>query len=123
MYKIGGVILILISFVISFNNYKKFDALHNGKEVEVIITNIPVSCEVSNKSLKPYFKFSYNQRIYTKNIEGKYCDILKNTRTLKLKTNFDNSIFVYTDETLIMDYITIIILLLIGILFLLKKEK
>ena len=123
MYKIFGIILLGISIAISFNSYKKFDAIHNGKEVEVTIINIPISCEVSNKTLKPYFRFSYNQKQYTKNIEGKYCNTLKQMKTLKLKTNSDNSIFVYIDENLTIQYITILLLAFIGILFLLKNNK
>ncbi len=123
MYKIFGIILIGISVAICVSSYKKFNTIYNGKEVEVRIIDVPVSCEVSNRTLKSYFRFSYKGKEYTKNIKGKYCDILKKAKILKLKTNSDNSVFVFKDEQLTMQYITIISLFLIGILFLLKKNK
>ncbi|TYA74819.1 hypothetical protein [Seonamhaeicola marinus] len=122
MSKISALILVFIALAITINSYKKFNTIHKGKEVEVVIVNIPVSCDVSNKNLKPYFKFSYNGKVYIKNIKGEYCDILKKTKTLKLKTNSDNSVFVYLDESLIMEYVAVIFLLLISV-FLLKNQQ
>ncbi|WP_417872682.1 hypothetical protein [Xanthomarina gelatinilytica] len=123
MYKIGGALLILISLAICINSYKKFDAIQNGKEVEVRVIDVPVSCEVSNRTLKSYFRFEYNDKEYTKNIKGEYCDILKRAKTINLKTNTDNSVFVYPNEKLTMQYITVFSLLIIGIVFLFKKSK
>lgn len=123
MYKIFGAVLILISIAISINSYEKFAAINNGKEIEVTVIDIPVSCKASNSSLKAYFKFRYNGNDYTKMIKGKYCDILKPNMLIKLKTNGEKSVFVYLEENLTMQYITVISLLLIGILFLFKKNK
>lgn len=123
MYRIFGIILILISFAISFNSYEKFLAIHNGNEIIVTVTDIPVSCKVSNKTLKAYFRFEYNGKSYTKMIKGKYCNSLKINKKITLKTNNNNSIFVYPEERLTMQYISIIVLFLVGLISLIKKNN
>lgn len=122
-YKIGGTVLILISIAISIGSYKKFMTFKYGKIVEVDVLEIPIPCEYSNKHSKAFFRFSYNGKKHTKNIKGKYCQILKKEKTIKLKTNSDHSVFVYLDENLTMNYVAIISLFLIGSFFLIKKTK
>ena len=113
----------MISIAISISSYKKFDTIQNGKIVVVNVIDVPISCELSNRTIKSYFRFSYDGKEHTKNIKGKYCDVLKKEKQIKLKTNSDNSVFVFLDENLMMQYITIISLLGIGSFFLIKKNK
>ncbi|WP_146250823.1 hypothetical protein [Nonlabens dokdonensis] len=123
IYKMGGILLILISISTSFNSYKKYDAIFYGRDVIVPVLDIPISCKSSNKSVKAYFTFIYNGIEYSKNIKGEYCGLLERNKTVKLKINSDNSVFVYPNEKMTMQIISIVILFIIGILFLLKQNE
>lgn len=111
---IGGGLIVIISIIGLFRIIEKKEIQLNGKEIEVRIVDIPVSCKESSKWLKPYFKFEYNNKKYSKNIKGKYCKILENSRIIILKTNSDNSIFIFPDENINRELIWGIILLVIG---------
>ncbi len=109
--------------MIAISSFEKMSVIHNGMEIEVMVIDIPVPCKKSNKALKAYFKFKYKNKIYSKNIKGKYCQTLKKNKIIRLKTNSNGSTFVYPDENLLIQYISIVILFFVGVLFLLKKNK
>lgn len=122
MYRLFGLILLAIAFAISVNSYEKFNIINNGEVVIVRVIGIPVSCEVSSNTLKPYFKFYYKGKEYSKNLKGEYCDTLKPDGILELKTNQKEKTFVYLNESLTKQYISIIVLILIGLVFILKRK-
>ena len=120
---LGGCIIIAISIALLFNTVEKKSVELNGEEIEVRIVDIPVSCSTSSKELKAFFRFEYKGKIHSKNIKDKYCQILKDSRVIKLKTNSDNSVFIFVDENINKEFIFKIVLLIIGLLICYKGIK
>lgn len=118
-----GVLIVIISIFLLIKNFEKLSVYTHGKEVKVDVVDIPISCDTSNKNLKAFFRFKYKDNIYSKRIVGKYCDLLKNTKTLSLKTNSDNTIFVYQDEGICSELYSNIVLMFIGIFIIYKGFK
>lgn len=110
----GGIIIIVISLITLKYNLDKVNVYNFGKEVMVDIIDIPVPCNTSNKSVRPFFRFKHNNKIYSKNFEGNYCDFLKTNKSLILKTNDKNTIFVYPDERVYSEFYLNIIFIPIG---------
>lgn len=123
LYKVLGTILIVISLIISIGAIKDFKTMNSGKIVEVEVLKVLTSCRISNSSLSPRFRFLFKNKTYTKNIKGKYCDIIRAGVRIELKTNKDNTVFLYPNENILLDNIANVVLFIIGILFLFKKEK
>jgi hypothetical protein len=120
---VGGVIIILISFLLLYRNIIKKNIELFGKEVIVEVIDVPISCDISNKNLKAFFRFQYNNKIYTKNLKNKYCELVKTNKTLKLKTNSDNTIFIYIDEDVNQELFFNFILLAFGCIIFYKSKK
>lgn len=112
----GGFLVLIISVILLWKTIEKKNILLNGIEIEARVVDIPVSCETSSKNLKPFFRFEYNNKEYTKNIKGSYCKTLEIGRLVKLKTNTENSIFVFTDENINKEFIFGFVLLLLGVI-------
>jgi predicted protein tyrosine phosphatase len=93
----------------------------SGKVVDVEVIEIPISCKHSSRGAKAYFVFTYNGKKHSKNLNKKYCEILENKKIIQLKTNSDYSVFVYLDESFTIEFISIFLLLIIGIVFIFKK--
>jgi hypothetical protein len=123
MYKILGVIIVLLSIIFSIGVYKKIDTLNNGEKITVYVIDIPRPCENAYRKLKPYFSFSYYDRVFTKNIKGDYCITLAKGDVLTLITNNDNSYFIYPDENFKSDIIVIILFYAFGLFLFFKKQK
>ncbi len=119
----GGIIIIVISLVISYNNIKQKNTELYGKLVSVEIIDIPITCEISSKRIKAFFKFRYNNKIYSKNLKDEYCEVVKTNRTIKLKTNSDNTIFIYPNENINQEILSNILLLAFGCLIFYKSRK
>lgn len=107
----GSLFLIIISLWGLWNTSEKKDVLLNGKEIEVLVTEAPTSC---NYRRRPTFKFKYDNTIHIKNA-WKYCKTLNRGDVIKLKTNTENSIFVFTDEKIKTEIIACYFLLFSGI--------
>lgn len=108
----GSLFLIVISSFGIWNTSKKKEVLLNGKEIEVLVTDAPFSC---NYRRKPSFKFEYDNITYSKHA-WKYCKTLKRGDIIKLKTNSEHSIFVFPDEKIKTEIIACYFLLFLGIL-------
>jgi hypothetical protein len=121
MYKIFGLILLAITLILCVSIYQDFAIMHYGKKIEVRVIDIPVSCDSSYKSFKPYFRFRYKGKEYTKNIKGSYCGSLKPDDLITLKTDEDYSSFVYVEETLTMEYLVVIFLGIMSLIIMKKK--
>lgn len=116
MKKVILLILIFSSFGIIYLikiDFDKFKILEKGQKIEVTITDIPVTCKVSNKSLKAYFKFSYKEKEYSKNLKDKYCSTIKTGDKLNLITNKEETIFLYPDENVNRNLISLTFLFLV----------
>ena len=106
-YKILGGILITISIVLCIGNFKEYKTLTTGKVIEVEVLKVLTSCKNSNKSLRARFKFLYNKKTYVKNLQDEYCNIIKEGKKIKLTREF----------------ISTILLLIIGIIIFFKRHK
>lgn len=120
---VGSVIIILISLLLLYRNIVKKNIELFGKEVIVEVIDVPISCDISNKNLKAFFRFQYNNKIYTKNLKNKYCELVKTNKTLKLKTNSDNTIFIYIDEDVNQELFFNFLLLAFGCIIFYKSKK
>lgn len=112
----GGILLIVISFLGFLRNYKKKEVLLQGEEVNVAI----VSYQSYSGKIKGSFKFQYKGKRYSKDLKGEFYQEVKNNRTIQLKTNSDNSIFLHPDENIEREMIYVTILLLLGTIILYK---
>lgn len=119
----GGIIIIVISLIISYNNIKQKNTELYGKLVSVEIIDIPITCEISSKRIKAFFKFRYNNKIYSKNLKDEYCEVVKTNRSIKLKTNSDNTIFIYPNENINQEILSNILLFAFGCLIFYKSRK
>lgn len=109
----------MISFLGFLRNYKKKEVLLQGEEVNVAI----VSYQSYSGKIKGSFKFQYKGKRYSKDLKGEFYQEVKNNRTIQLKTNSDNSIFLHPDENIEREMIYVTILLLLGTIILYKGVK
>ncbi len=114
LLKIGSFFIILISMIAAFRSYKGCDALKNGKLITVTVFSVPISCENATKYNKAYFEFYIGNKIFSKRFNG-HCD-LKPRDEIKLISNLDNTIFLFEDEKPIYEFISAVLLFLIGML-------
>jgi hypothetical protein len=122
--KTAGVLIIIITLLMSIGDYKKIKALKYGKIVEVSVIEMPFSCnKTNNRFSTAFFKFIYNGNTHTKKLNRKYCEILENKKTIQLKTNSDHSVFVYLDEDFTFQYLSNFSLIIIGIVLIFKKSE
>lgn len=123
MYKILGILVLLLSIVFSIGVYKKIDTLNNGKKITAYVIDIPRPCKNAYKSFKPYFKFRYNDSIFTKNIIGDYCRTLEIGDEITLITKSGSSFFVYPNENFKSEVVVVVLLYVFGFFLFLKKQK
>jgi hypothetical protein len=123
MYKILGVIIVLLSIIFSIGVYKKIDTLNNGEKITAYVIDIPRPCKNAYKSFKPYFRFSYNDRVFTKNIKGDYCRTLAKGDEIMLITKSGSSFFVYPNENFKSEVVVIILFYAFGLFLFFKKQK
>jgi len=120
------VIFSLIVFGLLFlikKDFDKFLVLKSGKEVAVVVTDIPVTCKISNKTLHTYFEFLCNGKRYTKNLNGAYCSSILVGGKLKLKTNEDETIFLFLDENISPNLYALSVLIVVMVLCYFKIIK
>jgi len=111
-YKISGILFIIGCVFFLKYNYKELETYKNGKIISAKIIYVP-NCLSGKRHY--YLKFSYNERIYPKRIGGGLCDKLKEGDIIKLKTNEDNSVFLYEYENPYNNMISFILLFLFGV--------
>jgi hypothetical protein len=115
LYKIAGMIFILACLLFLKYNYKEIITYKNGTTINALIIYVP-NCI----SGKPYYhlKFSYNETVYPKRIGGELCDKLKEGDIIKLKTNDDNTVFLYEHENPYNNAIYFTLLIFFGLFLL-----
>jgi len=119
-YKIAGFIFMIGCFCFLKDNQHNIETYKNGKIVNVKVVYVP-NCIGG----KPHynFRFSYNEKIYAKRIGGGLCDELKEGDIIRMKTNEDNSVFLYESESPYNDFISTLLLLLFGVILIYKGFK
>lgn len=78
--------------------YENLAIIENGKNVTVDIIDVPIPCGEGSRISKAHFRFNYLGKTHRKNFGGIHCDEIQADRKLKLRTNDDNSVFVFNDE-------------------------
>lgn len=111
-YKIAGVVFIVGCFFFFQYNYKELKTYHNGHIVYATVTYVP-NCLTTKKHYN--FKFAYNGRTYAKKIGVLSCRELSEADTIKLKTNRDNSVFLFENENPYNDMVSFVLLFLFGV--------
>lgn len=119
----GGIFISLIAIFITIKDKEKISLLSNGQIIEVEIIDVPVSCKGRNRKIKPFFRFKYDDKIYSKNLKDNYCESILKSTNIFLKTNVNKTLFVYTDENITKNLFGSTILFLIGLVFIFKGVK
>lgn len=122
-YLFGGIIICVISIGIGIKNKEKISVITSGQIIEVEIVDVPVPCNLRNRKIKPFFRFIYKNRIYSKNLKDEYCDSIVDGEIISLKTNSSENIFVFTNETLTSQLVYSGVLFIIGLFFIYKDIK
>jgi hypothetical protein len=123
IYFFGGIFLCVITVAIAFKDKEKFLLLTKGEIIEVTVLDIPVPCDLRNRKIKPFFRFEYDNKIYSKNLKNEYCESLVRSESILLKTNKEKSLFIYTDESITGNLGASIVLFLVGIFLVFKGSK
>ncbi|WP_417368515.1 hypothetical protein [Flavobacterium beibuense] len=122
LLRIGCIIIFIIGSIgITTNVQKKLIQL-NGKEVKVAITQKPYKTGFGKRKTSD-FKFDYQGKTYTKRVEYKYRDTLINQPYIILKTNDDNSVFVYRKEEIDSELTASALLMIISLICFFKAKK
>jgi hypothetical protein len=114
--------MLVICLFLLFRTYKEFNVQQNGFFIKVRVDKIPISCKFSTKKrIKAFFEFEYNGKNHSKNLK-QHCD-LRVGDLIILKTNEESEIFLFEDENLYSELISILMLILIGLIILFKSLK
>lgn len=111
-YKIAGVVFIIGCFFFLQYNYKELETYKNGHIVNVEVIYVP-NCFTTKQHYN--IKFTYNEKTYAKQIGVLSCKELKEGEIIRLRTNKDNSVFLYENENPYNELTSTIILLLFGV--------
>ena len=111
-YKISGVVFVIGCIVLLKSNYEVIETYHSGHFVNVTVVYVP-NCITTKAHYN--IKFTYNGNTYAKQIGVLSCRELNEGETIRLKTNKDNSVFLYEKENPYNDRVYFIILFLFGI--------
>jgi len=111
-YKISGVVFVIGCLFFLKNVRELIETYHSGHFVNVTVVYVP-NCITTKAHYN--IKFTYNGNTYAKQIGVLSCRELNVGDTIRLKTNKDNSVFLYESENPYNDRVYTIILLLFGI--------
>lgn len=114
LFFLGGIALCFISILVAFTNKDKIELFKTGENIVVRVVDIPLPCHLRSRKIRPYFKFEYQNKVYSKNLKDHYCDSLRIGDTIRLKTNKERSLFVFTDEKLFSNFYACGALFLLG---------
>jgi hypothetical protein len=110
-YIISGVLIVIGSFFFVIDDLGKVDTFRNGKIIKVRVINVP-NC-ISGKR-HYYFKFEYNGKTHSKDVGAKFCDELKVNSFIDLKTNDEQTVFLYPKENPFSEIVSGAILFFFG---------
>ncbi len=111
-YKISGVVFVIGCLFFLKNDMEQIETYHSGHLVNVTVVYVP-NCITTKTHYN--IKSTYNGKKYAKQIGGLSCRELNEGDTIRLKTNQDNSVFLYERENPYNERFSTIILLLFGI--------
>ena len=110
----GVFLLIFVCFIPLRRHLAEYETQKNGQLVVASIIYVPNCFE---HRINPLLEFSYDNKVYSKAI-GKLCEEYRIGNTLQLKHTAGSDIFLYTDESLTMEFVTTGFLAVFGIFLL-----
>lgn len=111
-YKISGIVFIFGCFFFLKYSFKEIETYYGGHVIIATVIYVP-NCFTTKKHYN--IKFIYNGKTYAKEIGVLSCKKLKVGNSIRMKTNQDNSVFLYEQENPFYDMVSIIFLLLFGV--------
>lgn len=114
-YKIAGIGFIIGCLFFLKYNFIELETYHDGHVIQAKVIYVP-DCFTTKKHYN--IKFTYNGKTYAKEIGVLSCKELNAGDTIWLKTNKDNSVFLYERENPYYDMVSFILLFLFGIFLL-----
>lgn len=112
-YKITGVIFILGCSLLLKTSYEEIQTYRSGHMISATIRYVP-NCISTKKHYN--IKFIFKGKEFGKEIAGLQCKELKEGDIIMLKTNQDNSIFLYEHENPYKNLSSFVLIFLFGIL-------
>ncbi|WBX70344.1 hypothetical protein [Tenacibaculum retecalamus] len=98
-FSIAGIIMTFISIMITIPEFENKEILENGKTVNVLIEKIPDYCEKkSTRDILVVF-FKFKSKTYTRNVSEKWCEKIRIGEIIQMKSNMDESEFIFTWES------------------------
>jgi hypothetical protein len=119
-YLISGLLFTFGSLIIIKYQLPAIETYKTGNLIEAKVLYVP-NC-ITTK-IHYNMKFEYNDNIYAKEIGGLRCKELNVGETLKLKTNSNNSVFLYENENPYSNLISSFVLLGFGLFLLILGLK
>jgi hypothetical protein len=111
-YKISGILFVFGCIFFLKYNFQELKTYKTGYIVEAKVVFVPV-CLTTRGHYN--IKFIVNGNIYAKEIGTILCKELKIGQTIRLKTNSENSVFLYENENPYKNMFSSILLFLFGI--------
>lgn len=109
---VGGLFIIIFVCIIPLQHkLKEYDTQKNGQVITATITYVP-NC-IGSK-IRHFIKFNYDNKIYSKQI-NKPCEEYKVGEKLLLIHSAGTRIFLYENENLVKEFISVGLLALLGL--------
>lgn len=106
---VASVLLVGCVFLLS-GELNNLEIQKTGKRVEVRIVDVRQNSGNRNSS---YFRFEYLGKVHIKNLIASQSDYVLNHKTIVLKTNNENSDFLFEDEDVTSEVGAIVLLMLV----------
>ncbi|MFT3844075.1 MAG: hypothetical protein QM725_03405 [Lacibacter sp.] len=121
-YIISGLFLVVFLCLIPFPRHiKEYDVQKNGTLVDVRIENLPGNC--TGTKIKYFMKFMYSGQRLSKKISCHFAETHKVGDIIKLKHIEGTNIFLFENEKVESEIISLIILGIAGVGFIMYGVK
>lgn len=94
---IGGLFMLMISGVVIDNGITKEQITKENKIVTVEVIESPNTCKDYGRRAE-YWKLKYNETIFIKRVEKKFCQSIINKKELKMLTNKKKNKLLFLNE-------------------------
>jgi hypothetical protein len=111
---IGGACMFFIGVIPLKRKFTEYDTQKNGEIISATITHIP---DCFGTGIKHFLEFKYANTVYSKRIGEKSCEDYKRGEVLKLKHIEGTTVFLYENEKIGSQFISLGILTILGASF------
>ncbi|MEZ2443384.1 hypothetical protein AB6805_16790 [Chitinophaga sp. RCC_12] len=108
-----GLVLFTASLLLMLPNFEDLKVARNGALVNMRIEKLPTSC--LGTRIKHFMTVSYNSKLYTKRIGGKYCEEHHVGEVVQMKFLAGSTLVLFPNESGMSNLIALIILGLSGL--------